>query len=136
TSHTVLPTAFATAILAPSVGAGMAQAVTLQPPTDAGAAALYSIPIGANLRTIFGLPTGTNRLYATVTASTVSITRALSPSLAADMTVPLQVLMMGSRSGDGNLHHDSYDISVQINGNQTYSFPNVDLEQDAANSLT
>lgn len=135
TSHTVLPTAFATAILAPSVGAGMAQAVTLQPPSDAGASPLYSIPVGANMRTIFGLPTGTNRLYATVAGSTVSITRALNASLAADTTVPLPVLMMGSRAGDGNLYHDGYDISVQINGNQTYSFPNVDLEQDATNSL-
>ena len=135
TSHTVLPTAFATAIIAPSVGAGMAQAVTLQPPSDAGAAPLYSIPVGANMRTIFGLPTRTSRLYATVASSTVSLTRALNPDLGADTTVPLQVLMMGSRAGDGNLYHDSYDISVQINGNQIYSFPDVDLEQDANNSL-
>ena len=135
TSHTVLPTAFAAAILAPSVGAGMVQAVTLQAPTDASTTPLYSIPVGANMRTIFGLPTGTSRLYATVTGTTVSITKALNASIALDTTVPLQALMMGSRAGDGNLYHDSYDVSVQINGNQTYSFPGVDIEQHAANSL-
>ena len=135
TSHTVLSSAFATAILAPSVGAGMAQAVTLQVPPDAGAAPMYSIPVGVNMRTVFGLPARTAKLYATVTGNSVSITHALNADLAADTTVPLQVLMMGSRAGDGNLTHDVYDISVQINGSQIYSFAGVDLEQDGDNSL-
>ena len=42
---------------------------------------------------------------------------------------------MGSRTGDGSAYHDTYDISIQINGLETYRFPNVALEQDAPNSL-
>src|SRR5208283_4501249 len=57
TSHTITQlTAFATGVEASAVGAGAAQAVTLKPPSDAGAAPLYSIPVGTNMRAIFGLP--------------------------------------------------------------------------------
>jgi phage tail sheath protein FI len=42
---------------------------------------------------------------------------------------------MGSRTGDGNIYHDAYDISVQRNGLSIYSFPAVCIETDALNSL-
>jgi hypothetical protein len=61
TSHTVLPTAFGTAIQTSAVVSGMAQAVTLQPPTDGGATPLCSIPVGANMRRLFSLPRAPQR---------------------------------------------------------------------------
>jgi phage tail sheath protein FI len=134
TSFTVLPTAFATAVQASAVPAGGAQAVTLQAPTDAGAAPLYAIPVGNTIRTIFNLPARTAKLYGTVSGGNVTLPRILNPDLAADASAPLAVLAMGS-GGDGNIYHESYDIAVQVNGLTTYSFPNVDLEQDADTSL-
>jgi phage tail sheath protein FI len=135
TSHTVLPTAFGTAIQTSAVAPGTAQAVTLQQPTDGGATPLYSIPVGANMRRLFSLPSRTTTLYGTVTGTTVALTRVMNPDLAADTSVPLAVLGMGSRTGDGGAYHDTYDISIQINGLEIYRFPNVALEQDAPNSL-
>jgi len=104
TTHVVQIAAFATGVLASAVtGASTAQVATLQPPTDAGAAPLYS--------------------------------KVANPALAADTTAPIAVFGMGSRTGDGNIYHDSYDVGVQLNGLSLYSFADVDLEQDATNSL-
>jgi hypothetical protein len=136
TSHKVLPAAFGTGVLASAVPAGAAQAVTLQTPADAGASPLYSIPVGTMTRSLLNLPARTQTLYGTVTGTTVSLTKATNPDLAADTSVPLALFAMSGQNGDGNLYHDSYDISVQINGLETYRFAAVDLEQDAANNLT
>jgi phage tail sheath protein FI len=136
TSHVVQIAAFATGVLASAVtGASTAQVATLQAPSDAGAAPLYSIPVGTNIRAIFNLPPSVTTLYGTVAAGVATLTKAANPSLAADTTAPIAVFAMGSRTGDGNIYHDSYDIGVQVNGLSIYSFPDVDLEQDAANSL-
>jgi phage tail sheath protein FI len=135
TSHTVPIAAFATGVLAGAVTAGAAQLVTLQAPTDAGAAPLYAVPVGTNMRAIFALPGTVTTLYGTVTGGVASFARAVNPALAADTSAPLAVLAMGSRTGDGNLYHDSYDISVQLNGLTIFSFSNVDLESDAKNNL-
>jgi phage tail sheath protein FI len=136
TSHVVQIAAFATGVLASAVtGASTAQVATLQAPLDAGAAPLYSIPVGTNIRAIFNLPATVTTLYGTVAAGVATLTKAANPALAADTTAPIAVFAMGSRTGDGNIYHDSYDIGVQVNGLSIYSFPDVDLEQDAANSL-
>ena len=134
-SVAALPTAFASAIQASAVTAGTAQAVTFQAPTDAGAAPLYAIPVGTNIRTLFNLQARTLKLYGTVSGGTVTLPRSINPDLGTDTTVPLAALGMGSRGGDGNIIHESYDITAQINGLTTFSFPDVDLEQDADNSL-
>jgi phage tail sheath protein FI len=137
TSHVAQIAAFATGVLASAVtGASTAQVVTLQAPTDAGAAPLYSIPVGTNIRSIFNLPATVTTLYGTVASGVVTLTKAANPTLAADTQAPLAVFAMGSRTGDGNIYHDSYDISVQVNGLPIYSFPDVDLEQDAVNNLS
>jgi phage tail sheath protein FI len=136
TTHVVQIAGFATGVLASAVtGASTAQVATLQTPTDAGATPLYSIPVGSNMRAIFNLPGTVTTLYGTVAAGVVTLTKAMNAALAADTTAPLAVFAMGSRTGDGNIYHDSYDIAVQANGLTTYSFADVDLEQDAANSL-
>jgi phage tail sheath protein FI len=134
-SVAALPTAFATAIQASAVPAGAAQAVTFQAPTDAGAAPLYAIPVGTNIRTLFNLQARTVKLYGTVSGGTVTLPHSINPDLGADTTVPLAALGMGSRGGDGNIIHESYDITAQVNGLTTFSFPDVDLEQDADNSF-
>ncbi len=135
-THVAPVAAFATGVLATAVaGVSTAQVATLQAPTDAGAEPLYAIPVGANMRLIFSLPATVTTLYGTVASGVVTLTKAVNPALGADTTAPLAVLAMGSRTGDGNIYHDSYDIAVQMNGLSIYSFADVDLEQDAANSL-
>jgi phage tail sheath protein FI len=135
-SHLAQVAAFATGVPASAVaGASTAQLVTLQAPTDAGATPLYSIPAGSNMQSIFNLPATVSTLYGTAAGGMVTLTKAANPALAADTQEPLAVFAMGSRAGDGNIYHDSYDISVQINGSPIYSFPDVDLEQDAQNNL-
>jgi uncharacterized protein len=133
TPHSGLPAAVAIGVLASAVTSP--QAVTLSVPTDAGAAPLYSIPVGPNLRTLFGLPAKTTTLYGTVASGTLTLPKAINPALASDTIAPLAILALGSRTGDGNIYHDSYDISVQRNGLTVYGFTDVDLEQDATNNL-
>ena len=133
TSHTAQLSAFATGIQASAVTAP--QGVTLRAPTDAGAAPLYSIPVGTTMRAILSLPASTTTLWGTVSGSTVTLPKAINAALSADTTIPLVMLGMGSRTGDGNIYHDSYDISVQRSGLNIYSFADVDLEQDATNNL-
>lgn len=135
TSRTVQLPAFATAIEASAVAPAAAQAARLRAPADVGATPLYSIPVGTNLRAIFGLPGSVATLYGTVSGSALTLPRAVNAALGADTTVPLAVLGMGSRTGDGNIYHDGYDISVRRNGLAIYSFPAVNLEQDATNNL-
>jgi phage tail sheath protein FI len=135
-SHVAQVAGFATGVLASAVtGTSTAQVAALQAPTDAGLSPLYSIPVGTNMRSIFGLPATVTTMYGTIAAGVVTLTKAANPMLAADTTAPLAVFAMGSRTGDGNVYHDSYDISVQVNGLPIYSFADVDLEQDANNSL-
>jgi phage tail sheath protein FI len=129
---------FATGILAsavPTTGAGAPQAVSVQAQQGIGAAPLYSIPVGTNISKLLGVPTTVSTLYGTVSGTNVILPKALNPALSADTTVPLALLGMGSRTGDGNIYHDNYDISVQRNGLTVYTFPAVSLEQDATNNL-
>lgn len=131
---------FAPGILAsavPTTGAGAPQAVAVQSQQGIGAAPLYSIPVGTNIGQLLGVPTTVSTLYGTVSGTTVTLPKALNPALSATAppTVPLALLAMGSRTGDGNIYHDSYDISVQRNGLTVYSFPAVSLEPDSTNNL-
>ncbi len=84
---------------------------------------------------MLGLGATTTTLYATISGSTVTLPHTLNPDFAADHTAPLTLFAMGARTGDGNLYHDSYDISVQLGGVEIYSFADVDIEPDAARSL-
>lgn len=135
-THTVQPSAIATGVLQSAVPAGAAQALALQAPSSIGATPLFSIPVGSNMRAIFNIsdPTVTT-LYGTVSGSNITLPHSLNPSLSADVTAPLAILGMGSRTGDGNIYHDGYDISVRLNGVEIYSFGDVDIEPDAANSF-
>lgn len=129
---------FATGINAsavPTTGAGAPQAVAVQAQSGIGATPLYSIPVGTNIGKLLGVPATVSTLYGTVSGSNLVLPKTLNPALSADTTVPLALLAMGSRTGDGNIYHDSYDISVQRNGLTVYSFPAVSLEQDSANNL-
>ncbi len=131
---------FATGIAAsavPTSGAGAPQAVAVLPQQGLGTAPpLYSIPVGTNISKLLGVPTTVSTLYGTVSGTTVALTKAMNPALSGDTTVPLALLAMGSRAGDGNIYHDSYDISVLHNGLPVYSFPAVTLEQGSANDLS
>jgi phage tail sheath protein FI len=137
TSHTAALANFATGITATATAAaGSVQSVTLQAPAGIGQTPLYSIPVGTNLRSLLGITDATvTTLYGTVSGTNVALPHLINGALAADVTLPLAVLGMGSRSGDGNIYHDSYDISVQSSGVEIYSVGDVDLEPDAARSL-
>jgi hypothetical protein len=135
-THTVPISAFATGIQASAVPAGAAMTPVLRAPSDIGSTPLFSIPVGANIRAVFSsLAASTTTLYGTVSGSTVTLPHSVNPDFAADTTAPLAVFAMGSRNGDGNIYHDSYDISVRNGNVEVYSFADVDLEQDAARSL-
>ncbi len=135
-THTVQPSALATGVLQSAVPIGGAQAFTLQVPSGLGATPLWSFAVGTNMRAIFNITDQTvTTLYGTVSGNNVTLPHSLNPSLTADVTAPLAVLGMGSRTGDGNIYHDSYDISVRLAGTEIYSFADVDIEPDAANSL-
>jgi len=153
--HIVPVGSFATGIAATAVStSGTAQVVAVMTPQDVGSATpgsppppLFSIPVGTNLRQLLAnafaavpataVPTRpVSTLYGTVSGTTVTLPKALNPTLSADTTVPLALLAMGSRAGDGNIYHDSYDISVQRNGLAIYTFPGVTLEQGSANDLS
>jgi hypothetical protein len=136
-SHTAALANFATGITAAAAAAaGSLQSVTLQALAGIGQAPLYSIPVGTNLRSLLGITDATiTTLYGTVSGTNVALLRSINAALAADVTLPLAVLGMGSRTGDGNIYHDSYDISVQLNSVEIYSIGDVDLEQDATRSL-
>ena len=121
------------------------QTVTMQATPTHGAAPVYAIPIGGNLRTLLGLPTNVTTLYATVnaTANTFSATPALNPSalypgfnMSAPIAGPLALLSMGGRPGDGNIYYTNYDVTVQRNGTAVFSVAAVDLDSTAANSFT
>jgi uncharacterized protein len=138
TTHTVLPTAaaFATGVSASAVLAGAAVTPTLRVPAGIGQNPMYSIPVGPTMRLLFNsLAANTTTLYGTISGATVSLPKAINPDLSADQSVPLAMLAMGSRSGDGNIYHDSYDVSVRNGNLEIYSFPDVDLEQDATRNL-
>jgi phage tail sheath protein FI len=138
TSHVAPIANFATGIAAsavPTSGAGAPRAVAVLAQQGLGAAPLYSIPVGTNISRLLGVPTTVSTLYGTVSGSNVVLPKALNAALSADTTVPLALLAMGSRTGDGNIYHDSYDISVQRNGLPVYSFPAVTLEPDSTNNL-
>jgi uncharacterized protein len=128
---------FATGIAAsavPTTGAGAPQAVAVQALPGIGGAPLYSIPLGTNMSKLLGVPTTISTLYGTVSGTNVILPKTLNAALSADTTVPLALLAMGSRTGDGNIYHDSYDILVQRNGLTVFSFPAVNLEPDATNN--
>jgi len=140
TTHTALPTsaAFATGVSASAVPSGAAMTPTLRVPAAAGIGQtpMYSIPVGPTMRLVFSsLAAGTTTLYGTISGTTVTLPRAINPDFSADQSVPLAMFAMGSRTGDGNIYHDSYDISVRNGNLEIYSFPDVDLEQDAARNL-
>jgi phage tail sheath protein FI len=140
-SQSAQVSAFATGILQSAVPTGAAQAASFQAPSGIGSAPVYSIPVGPNLRLLLNIgDASVTTLYGTVSGNpvggyNVTLSHALNPSLSADVTAPLALLAMGSRTGDGNIYHDSYDISVQLAGAEIYSFADVDIEPDAANSL-
>jgi uncharacterized protein len=138
-SQAVAGSGFAKAITTAAVTAhgGQAQVLALAPAAGLGATPLYSIPVGPITRQIVGLSATSNAttLYATVSGPNAALPKALNPDLANDTTVPLAALTMGKRPGDGNIYHDSYDISVLSSGVPVFSFADVDLEQDAANNL-
>jgi uncharacterized protein len=137
----------ATGIVAANIqapGAITVQTATMQSASKYGAAPVYAIPIGGNLRTLLGLPTNVTTLYATVntTANTFSATPALNPSalyqafnMNAPITGPLALLGMGSRIGDGGIYYTSYDVTVQRNGTAVFSVAAVDLDSGATNSF-
>src|SRR5262249_13851081 len=137
-THTALPTsaAFATGVSASAVTAGAASTPTLRAPAGIGQTPMYSIPVGPTMRLLFSsLAASPTTLYGTISGTTVSLPRAINPDFAADQSVPLAMFAMSSRAGDGNIYHDSYDISVRSGSQEIYSFADVDLEQDAARSL-
>jgi len=140
-SSTVLGSAFATAIAAAVVsGAGGAMAVSLVAPNDIGSAPLYSVPVGPVMTQLLGLPAGAaaSTLYGTFSAGsggTMAFPKSLNPALAGDMSVPVAMLALGTRPGDGNAYHDNFDVGVFVGAEAVYSFANVSLEQDAANNL-
>jgi len=112
------------------------QTITMQTSASLGSAPVYSIPAGANLRSMFGLPSSVSTLYATATSSAFSATPALNPGMGSTtISGPLGLLAMGSRIGDGNIYYDSYDVSVQRSGTTIYSVTSVDLDSSAANSF-
>jgi phage tail sheath protein FI len=136
TTHTALPAAFATGVSAVAVPTGAVMTPALRVPSGIGQTPMYSIPVGPAMRLLFtGLPASTTTLYGTVSGGTVSLPKSINPDLTADQSVPLAMLAMGSRTGDGNIYHDSYDISVRNGNQEIYSFPDVDLEQDATRNL-
>jgi phage tail sheath protein FI len=115
---------------------GSAQTITFQAPSGVGQTPLYSVPVGANVRLLFHITNQTvTTLFGTVTGANITLSHALNPSLAADATVPVALLAMGSRTGDGNIYHDSCDISVQLAGAEIYSIADVDIEPDASNNF-
>ncbi|MBV8105644.1 MAG: phage tail sheath family protein [Hyphomicrobiales bacterium] len=121
-------------------GAVTVQTVSFQPLPNNAAGPVYSIPVGVNLRSLFGLPPNVSTLYATVTTATpptFSATPTLNPgaNLSTTITGQLGLLAMGSRVGDGNLYYCSYDVSIQRNGTTVFSAAAVDLDSGANNSL-
>jgi phage tail sheath protein FI len=140
-------TAWATGIIPTLMSPGVvtAQTVSLQVVPKIGAAPVYSIPVGANLRSLFSLGKSVSTLYATVNTTnppTFSATPGLNPgpnsstpNLSATISGPLGLLAMGSRTGDGNIYYCSYDVSVQRNGTTIFSAAAVDLDSGANNSL-
>jgi phage tail sheath protein FI len=137
-THASMPTStvFATGVLAGAVTAGQALTPSLRAFAGIGQAPMYSIPVGPTMRLVFSsLSAATTTLYGTISGSTFTLPKAINPDFSADQSVPLAMFAMGARTGDGNIYHDSYDISVNSGALAIYSFPDVDLEQDAARSL-
>ena len=127
---------FATGVLASAVAAGQAMTPSVRAFAGIGTAPMYSIPVGPTMRQVFSsLSAGTTTLYGTVSGATVTLPAAINSDFKTDQSVPLAMFAMGTRTGDGNIYHDSYDISVNSGTLPIYSFPDVDLEQDAARSL-
>lgn len=134
-TQTVQIASFATGVLASAVTAGQAMTPSVRALSGIGQAPMYSIPVGPVTRSLFSLAASTTTLYGTVSGSTVSLPAAINSDFKTDQSVPLAMFAMSTRTGDGNIYHDSYDISVNSGTLPIYSFPDVDLEQDAANSL-
>lgn len=140
-------TAWATGIIPTLISPGIvtAQTVSLQVVPNIGAAPVYSIPVGANLRSMFSLGKSVSTLYATVNTTaippTFSATPTLNPgpnstpNLSTTISGPLGLLAMGSRIGDGNIYYCSYDVSVQRNGTTIFSAAAVDLDSAASNNF-
>jgi len=123
---------FATGIAAtavPATGPSAPLTASVQAMPGIGTAPLYSIPVGVNITKLLALPSGVLTLYGTVSGPTVTLPKAVNPALSADTQIPLALLGMGSRTGDGNIYHDAYDITVLNNGASIYSFSAVTLEQ-------
>lgn len=133
TTRTALPAAFAAGILASAVtGPSTAQLPVLaSAPAGTGAAPIYSVPVGTNMALAFGVPASLTTLYCTVTGSNALFAKLMNPKLAADTTVPLAVILMGSRNGDGGLFHDSYTISILSGTQSLFSVAGVNIEPDA-----
>jgi uncharacterized protein len=139
--------AWATGIIPSLMSPGVvtAQTVSLQAAPNIGAAPVYSIPVGANLRSMFSLGKSVSTLYATVSTAnppTFSATPGLNPgpnssapNLSTTISGPLGLLALGSRIGDGNIYYCSYDVSVQRNGTTIFSAAAVDLDPAASNSF-
>lgn len=134
-TQTIAAAAFGTALKSglPSTTLATAQLRALP---GIGAAPLYSVPVGATLRALLGLPpTLTTLLASTADGVTMTFAQAQNPGLAADRAVPLALLALPGRAGDGDVYHESFDIAVESAGTPIYGFADANLAPDAANSL-